>query len=217
MWRACSPGGRFLRSSAIRIPFFAGVRVAVPTLCPCAFFNSTVVLLPLPAASRNRGNDIKETNVTRTKVWPFMMRSSCQKLAMGRLGRAASQNLKSSILARKGEIHESRCDRAAERDVNLLNRFSAGRRLGSKLLENCSQRKRAPPLGRPKEPPQFKLASFVAPSAKSAPPRRLNRDVTIVAASHVVTGSTRRRKNPYLPGPAVLRTRRPAGRMAPGV
>src|SRR5260370_25729935 len=42
MWRECSPGGRFLISRVILTPLAAGVRVAVPTLWPCAFLMSTV-------------------------------------------------------------------------------------------------------------------------------------------------------------------------------
>src|SRR6267378_1889186 len=38
----CSPGGRFLISMVILTPLGAGVRVAVPTLWPCAFLISTV-------------------------------------------------------------------------------------------------------------------------------------------------------------------------------
>src|SRR6266851_9957144 len=38
----CSPGGRFLISMLILTPLAAGVRVAVPTLWPCAFLMSTV-------------------------------------------------------------------------------------------------------------------------------------------------------------------------------
>src|SRR5882762_2668703 len=42
MWMECSPGGRFLISRLILTPLGAGVRVAVPTLWPCAFLISTV-------------------------------------------------------------------------------------------------------------------------------------------------------------------------------
>src|SRR5216684_9217894 len=42
MWRECSPGGRFLMSKVILTPLAAAVRVAVPTLWPCAFLISTV-------------------------------------------------------------------------------------------------------------------------------------------------------------------------------
>src|SRR6266481_6876127 len=38
----CSPGGRFLILMLILTPLAAGVRVAVPTLWPCAFLMSTV-------------------------------------------------------------------------------------------------------------------------------------------------------------------------------
>src|SRR6266852_1182370 len=40
----CSPGGRFLISMLILTPLAAGVRVAVPTLWPCAFLMSTVTV-----------------------------------------------------------------------------------------------------------------------------------------------------------------------------
>src|SRR5437660_11355552 len=42
MWRECAPGGRFLMSKVILTPLAAVVRVAVPTLWPCAFLISTV-------------------------------------------------------------------------------------------------------------------------------------------------------------------------------
>src|SRR6267143_6525739 len=48
MCTACSPGGRFFRSSLIFTPCLAIFNVAVPTLSPLAFLSSTVVLL-LPA------------------------------------------------------------------------------------------------------------------------------------------------------------------------
>src|SRR5580700_2344212 len=45
MWNACSPGGRFFASSLMVTPLppLASLIVAVPTLCPWAFFNSTVL------------------------------------------------------------------------------------------------------------------------------------------------------------------------------
>src|SRR3954453_13135074 len=60
---ACSPGGRFFRLSLILIPFPpplpTGVRTAVPTLSPAAFFSSTLVEL---AATR----DIVPESTART-------------------------------------------------------------------------------------------------------------------------------------------------------
>src|SRR5580698_460186 len=40
---ACSPGGRFLRSSLIFTPPLLSLSIAVPTLWPLASFNSTVM------------------------------------------------------------------------------------------------------------------------------------------------------------------------------
>src|SRR5712664_1915702 len=52
MWMECSPGGRFLISMVILTPLGAGVRVAVPTLWPCAFLMSTVTGFAAAARAR---------------------------------------------------------------------------------------------------------------------------------------------------------------------
>src|ERR1700751_2865657 len=70
MWTACSPGGRFLRSSLILMPFFASFKVAVPTLSPLAFFNSTVVDLP---AACNRELPSSNVNGTMSNFVCFML------------------------------------------------------------------------------------------------------------------------------------------------
>src|ERR1700751_5305149 len=48
---ACPPGGRFFASSLIVTPCSSGWSVAVPALCPWAFFNSTTFSLPSPTAT----------------------------------------------------------------------------------------------------------------------------------------------------------------------
>src|SRR5579864_2376408 len=71
MWIACTPGGRFFRSRAMRTPVSAAVIWAVPTDAPLTSLSSTLTGL-CAATYRAVGIPITPANITATNIRVFM-------------------------------------------------------------------------------------------------------------------------------------------------
>src|SRR5229473_1893433 len=75
IWRECSPGGRFLISKVILTPLAAAVRVAVPTLWPCAFLIPTVTGLAACARVSCTTTRLAADKSSAAHVRDFIIRS----------------------------------------------------------------------------------------------------------------------------------------------
>src|ERR1700722_1817124 len=79
---ACSPGGRFLRSSLIFTPGLLALSTAVPTLAPWASFNATVTDLLAACKDAAISPAAATTTIILDIIFPFLLPASSRDWAL---------------------------------------------------------------------------------------------------------------------------------------